>query len=159
PIGQLFAELDRRPGPRDVAVIGLGAGTLAAYARRGDVMTFYEIDPDIRDIAFDPTYFTYVRDARARGATLRLELGDARLRLQAVQRERPDERYDLIVVDAFSSDAIPIHLITLEALQLYVSLLKAEGVLAIHVSNRYLTLAPIVANLAEPARLGGGLFQ
>lgn len=159
PIGQVFAELDERASPRDVAVIGLGTGTLAAYARPGDVMTFYEIDPDIRAIAFNPAYFTYVSDARARGATVRLEMGDARLRLQAARAERPRERYDLIVVDAFSSDAIPIHLLTLEALQLYVTLLKEGGLLAFHVSNRYLRLAPIVANLAEAAGLGEGLFQ
>ena len=159
PIGQVFAELDERTGHREVAVVGLGTGTLAAYARRGDAMTFYEIDPDVRDIAFDPAYFTYVADARTRGAVIRLEMGDARLRLQAVRRERPRELYDLIVVDAFSSDAIPVHLLTREALQLYVALLKETGLLAIHVSNRYLSLAPVVANLAEEARLPDGLFQ
>jgi SAM-dependent methyltransferase len=155
PIGQVFAEIAARAPARRVAVIGLGAGTLAAYARPGDVMTFYEIDRLVRDIAFDPTRFTYVTDARARGATLRLELGDARVRLEAVRRERLGERYDLIVVDAFTSDAIPVHLLTREALGLYLSLLAPDGIIALHISNRYLELRPVVANLAQDAGLGG----
>jgi SAM-dependent methyltransferase len=159
PIGQLFAELDRREGARRVAVIGLGTGTLAVYARTGDAMTFYEIDRVVRDIAFDPAYFTYVTDARNRAALLRVELGDARIRLDAVKRERPGERYDLIVVDAFTSDAIPVHLLTREALQLYLEMLAPDGLLALHLSNRYLRLEPVVANLAEEAKLGGRLVQ
>jgi hypothetical protein len=159
PLGQVFDELDERAGPREVAVIGLGTGTLAAYARRGDTMTFYEIDRDIRNLALDPVYFTYVTDARARGATVRLEMGDARLRLEAVKRERASERYDLIVIDAFSSDAIPVHLLTREVVGLYLAMLKPDGLVAIHISNRHLALEPVVANLAEDAGLGGGLVQ
>ncbi|HKW91250.1 MAG TPA: fused MFS/spermidine synthase [Methylomirabilota bacterium] len=149
PIGQLFTELDRRPGAVSMAVIGLGTGTLAAYARPADRVTFYEIDRLVRDIAFDPAYFTYATDARQRGATVRLELGDARIRLEAVRRERPEERYDVILVDAFTSDAIPVHLLTREALRLYFGMLAPRGVLALHISNRYLRLEPVVANLAE----------
>ncbi|HSL51922.1 MAG TPA: hypothetical protein VK878_22865, partial [Candidatus Deferrimicrobiaceae bacterium] len=149
PIGQLFAELDRRPGGRRMAVIGLGTGTLAAYARPGDRATFYEIDRLVRDVAFDPRYFTYARDARDRGASLRMELGDARIRLDAVRREWPEERYDVILVDAFTSDAIPVHLLTREALRLYFDMLGARGILALHISNRHLRLEPVVANLAE----------
>jgi spermidine synthase len=159
PMAQLFAELQGRGGPLRVAVIGLGTGTLAAYARTGDAMTFYEIDPVVRDIAFDPAYFTYVADARQRAALLRVELGDARVRLEAVKRERPGERYDLIVVDAFTSDAIPVHLLTREALRLYVDMLKPDSILALHLSNRYLRLEPVVARLAEEAGLGGRLLQ
>ena len=159
PIAQLFAELHRRDGMRRVAVIGLGTGTLAAYARPGDALTFYEIDPIVRDLALDPAYFTYMSDARARAALLRLELGDARVRLDAVRRERPGERYDLIVVDAFTSDAIPAHLLTREALRLYLDMLAPAGLLALHLSNRYLRLEPVVANLAEDAGLGGRLLQ
>jgi spermidine synthase len=159
PIGQIFAELDGRRGGRRVAVIGLGTGTLAAYARPGDAMTFYEIDRLVRDIAFDRAYFTYLTDARDRGATLRLELGDARVRLEAVHRERPAEQYDVIIVDAFTSDAIPVHLLTREALRLYLEMLAPGGLLAIHVSNRHLRLAPVVANLAEDAGLGGRLLM
>jgi hypothetical protein len=113
----------------------------------------------VRDIAFDPAYFTYVTDAMARAASIRVELGDARVRLAAVKGERPGERYDLIVVDAFSSDAIPVHLLTREALRLYLEMLAPDGLLAIHISNRFLDLEPVVANLAEDAGLGGRLIE
>src|SRR5712692_2913561 len=159
PIGQVFAELDRRDGSRRVAVIGLGTGTLAAYARLGDALTVYEIDRRVRDIAFDPAYFTYLTNARDRGATLRVELGDARVRLEAVRRERPGEKYDVIFVDAFTSDAIPVHLLTREALRLYLGMLASDGMLAIHISNRHLRLEPVVAGLAEDAGLGGRLLM
>ena len=159
PIGRLFAELDGRSTTRRSAVIGLGTGTLAAYARPGDAITFYEIDPLVRDIAFDRRYFTYVSDAAARGVSVRIELGDARIRLEAVRKERPGERYDLIVVDAFSSDAIPVHLLTREALRLYFDMLKVGGLLTLHLSNRYLSLEPVVANLAEEARLTGVIWS
>lgn len=152
PVGQLFEELDRRPAPLSIAVVGLGTGTLAAYARPGDRMTFYEIDRLVRDVAFDPAYFTYAADARNRAVTVRLEMGDARIRLERVRRERPQERYDVILVDAFSSDAIPVHLITREAFRLYFDMLAPRGILALHISNRYLHLEPVVANLAEDGR-------
>jgi len=158
PIAQLYTEIERRGHGMRTAVIGLGTGTMAAFARPGDDMTIYEIDARVRDIAFDPRYFTYVADARKRGAAIHLEMGDARLRLEAVRRERPDEKYDLIVVDAFSSDAIPVHLLTREALRLYLDVLKPDGVLALHISNRYLRLEPVVAGLAEDAQLGGRLL-
>jgi hypothetical protein len=152
PVGQLVAELDRRPGALHLGVIGLGTGTLAAYARPGDQVTFYEIDRLVRDIAFTPVYFTYAADARTRGATVRLELGDARVRLEGIKRERPTERYDALFVDAFSSDAIPVHLLTREALRLYFEMLAPRGILALHISNRYLRLEPVVANLATDGR-------
>jgi SAM-dependent methyltransferase len=159
PIGAIFEELDRRDTGRRVAVIGLGTGTLAAYARPGEAMTIYEIDRRVRDVAFDRAYFTYVSDARDRGASLRVELGDARVRLDAVRRERPGERYDLIVVDAFTSDAIPVHLLTREALRLYLEMLTPRGLLALHISNRYLRLEPVVAALAADAGVGGRLLM
>ena len=152
PVGQLFEELDRRPAPLSIAVVGLGTGTLAAYARPGDRVTFYEIDRLVRDVAFNPRYFTYAADARDRAVSVRLEMGDARIRLETVKRERPQERYDVILVDAFSSDAIPVHLITREAFRLYFDMLAARGILALHISNRYLRLEPVVANLAEDGR-------
>jgi SAM-dependent methyltransferase len=158
PIAQLYGELERRGPGLHTAVIGLGTGTMAAFARPGDVMTIYEIDARVRDIAFDPRYFTYVADARKRGAAIHIEMGDARLRLEALRRERSDEKYDLIVVDAFSSDAIPVHLLTREALKLYFDVLKTDGIVALHISNRYLRLEPVVAGLAEDARLGGRLL-
>ncbi|MGH6691359.1 MAG: spermidine synthase, partial [Gammaproteobacteria bacterium] len=155
PVGYVFAELDRRDVSRRVAVVGLGTGTLAAYARPGEAMTVYEIDRLVRDVAVDPSYFTYLEDARDRGASIRVELGDARVRLDVIRRERPGERYDLILVDAFTSDAIPVHLLTREALRLYVEMLTPRGLLALHISNRYLRLEPVVAALADDARLAG----
>jgi hypothetical protein len=151
PIGQVFRELYDRGRPLRVAVIGLGPGTLAAYARAGDTFTFYEIDQLVRRVASDPANFTFLDDARARGAELRIELGDARVRLEAIRKERPTELYDLIVVDAFSSDAIPVHLLTREALHLYLDALSLGGLLAFHISNRYLDLEPVLANLARDA--------
>jgi hypothetical protein len=159
PIGLVMAELERRSPALRAAVIGLGTGTMAAYARPGDIMTFYEIDPLVRGIATTRFYFAYVPDAIERGATVRIEMGDARIRMAQVRKERPGERYDLIVVDAFSSDAIPVHLLTREAFRLYFEMLSLNGLLALHLSNRYLALAPVVASLAEDARLGGRLIR
>jgi hypothetical protein len=152
-------ELDRRSTMVNVAVIGLGTGTMAAFMRPGDTITFYEIDPLVRSIATNPFYFGYVPDAIDRGVTVRIEMGDARIRMEQVRRERPQERYDLIVVDAFSSDAIPVHLLTREALRLYLDMLSVRGLLVLHLSNRYLSLEPVVANLAEDAHLGGRLLR
>ncbi len=159
PMGQVFAEFDRRVTLRRIAVIGLGTGTLAAYAQPGDRLVFYEIDRLVQAIALDRGYFTYLSDAQGRGVTVRIELGDARVRLERARQERPDERYDLIVVDAFSSDAVPVHLLTRQALQLYLELLTPRGLLALHLSNRYLDLERVAANLAEDAGLGGRLLQ
>ena len=159
PIGLLMAELERRSPTIRMAVIGLGTGTLAAYARLGDVVTFYEIDPLVRDVATNRFYFTFVPDAISRGATVNIEMGDARIRMDQVRRERPGERYDLIEVDAFSSDSIPVHLLTKEAFRLYFEMLNVRGLLALHLSNRYLALEPVVANLAEDARLDGRLLR
>lgn len=139
----------RRP-PR-VGVIGLGAGTLAAYAGPGQEWTFYEIDPAVERIARDRRFFTYLSDAEARGARVRVVLGDARLSLNGAS----DGTFDLLVVDAFSSDAIPIHLLTREALALYLRKLAPDGLLAFHITNRYLRLAPVLGALTRDAGLVG----
>lgn len=123
-----------------VGVVGLGAGTLAAYGRRGDVYRFYEINP--LDIAIARTAFTYLNDARER---LEVVLGDARLNME---REAP-QHYDVLAVDAFSSDAIPLHLLTVEAFSQYFRHLSRRGILAVHISNHYLNLAPVVRAAAE----------
>jgi hypothetical protein len=159
PIALVMDELQRRSTVVHVAVIGLGTGTMAAFARPGDVITFYEIDPKVRDIATNRFYFGYVPEAISRGAVVRIEMGDARIRMDEVRKERPGERYDLIVVDAFSSDAIPVHLLTREALRLYFEMLNIRGLLVLHLSNRYLSLEPVVANLAEDGRLDGRLLR
>ncbi|HKP75561.1 MAG TPA: fused MFS/spermidine synthase [Longimicrobiaceae bacterium] len=145
PLGRIFnATADRLSGRRHVAVVGLGTGTLAAYANPGEDWTFYEIDPGIVKIAQNPRYFTYLTDARAR-APVHVVLGDARLSLT----HAPRHAYDLIVVDAFNSDAIPVHLLTREAMGVYLDHLAPGGIIALHLSNRYLNLEPVVAALAR----------
>jgi spermidine synthase len=146
-IGMLMHE--RTETPMHVGIIGLGAGTLAAYGREGDRYQFYEIDQDVVRIARDAGYFSYLEDSRA---SVEIVLGDGRLSLERQLREAGPAGFDLLIMDAFSSDAVPVHLITLEALQLYVRHLKPDGVLAVHISNVNLALAPLVFRLA--AELG-----
>jgi spermidine synthase len=126
-------------GPVRVGVIGLGTGTIAAYGRRGDVYRFYDIDPRVVTMAKEQ--FTYLSDS---AATIEVALGDARLTLE---RETP-QGFDVLAVDAFSSDAIPVHLITKEALAVYLKHVKPDGIVAFHVSNRFLDLIPVVSRLA-----------
>jgi hypothetical protein len=147
PIGQIFEAFAERSARPDVAVVGLGAGTMACYAKPDQRWTFYEIDPAVVRIARDPRYFTYIEDCRARSCDV--ILGDARLRL----REAPESGYGLIILDAFSSDAIPVHLLTREALRLYRSKLADGGLIACHISNRYIDLAPVLGVLARDAGL------
>jgi hypothetical protein len=135
-----------QPGAR-VAIVGLGVGTLACYARPGQSWTFYEIDPAVARIAGEPRYFRYLQDCRA--DTLKIVLGDARQRLA----DAPDHAYQLIVLDAFNSDAVPVHLISREALRLYRSKLASGGVLAFNLSNRYLDLDPVMGRQAEDTGL------
>jgi hypothetical protein len=141
------------PSPRRVGAIGLGAGTIAAYARHGDVYRFYEISPKVRDIA--RTNFTYLSDAAERGATVDVVLGDGRLSIQA----EPDQRFDCLVLDAFSGDAIPTHLLTAEAFELYKSRLVPSGVVCVHVSNRFIDLEAVVATAAKRLGWRAALFD
>jgi hypothetical protein len=134
--------------PRRVGIIGLGTGTVAAYGRPGDVFRFYEIDPRVEQIA--RTYFTYLQDSSAH---IEIVLGDARLSLARELASGTPQHYDVLVVDAFSGDAIPVHLLTREAIALYRSHLAPGGILAIHVSNQYIDLAPEVQLLAQNANL------
>lgn len=145
-IGQVFDAFWAAPTPRTVAIVGLGAGSLSCYAAKGDQWDFYEIDPAVERIALNPRYFTYLRDCPARK---RVILGDARLSLT----QAPAHKYGLIVFDAFSSDAVPIHLVNREALRLYLDKLAPGGILVFHISNRYLDLKPVLANLARDAGL------
>jgi hypothetical protein len=130
----------RQDKPVRVGVIGLGTGTIAAYGRAGDFYKFYEIDPDVVRVASSD--FTYLSDSPAK---VEVALGDARLTLE---REAP-QRFDVLAVDAFSSDAIPVHLITREALAVYLKHAGADGIVAFHVSNRFLDLIPVVARIAR----------
>lgn len=132
-----------------VGVVGLGAGTMAAHAQRDDVYRFYEIDPKV--IALSKQYFTFRSDAEARGAKTEVVQGDARIQME----QEPDQNYDVIALDAFSGDAIPAHLLTVESMKQYLRHLRKDdkgiiqGILAIHISNRHLDLAPVVAALAR----------
>ncbi|HEV3007049.1 MAG TPA: fused MFS/spermidine synthase, partial [Pirellulales bacterium] len=149
PIGQLFtAPVPILQWNPPIAVVGLGVGSLAYYGQPNQQLTFYEIDPAVERIARDDHYFTYLRDSRA---DCRVVLGDARLSL----RDAPGRHYGLIVVDAFSGDAIPVHLLTHEAMQLYLQKLAPGGVLAFHISNQFLDLAPVLGNLARASKLVG----
>ncbi len=138
------------PQPRTVGVIGLGAGTLAAYGRPGDRFTFYEINPAVQPIARG--LFTYMGDSPAQVNVLE---GDARITLE----NQPPQGYDVLVVDAFSGDAIPIHLLTREAIALYRRHLAPGGVILYHVSNQYLDLAPEVALLAASQGMRAAVIQ
>jgi hypothetical protein len=150
PIGDVVFTLLPDGRFRDVAVVGLGAGAIAAYAGNAVRMDFFEIDEAVIRIAENPQYFTYVTDARARrGTTVRTVPVDGRLGLRAA----PEGSYDLIVVDAFSSDTIPTHLLTREAVAIYESRLKARGMIAFHLSSRFFDLAPVVARIAADRRL------
>lgn len=144
PVGQVFESVQgrRRQSPPAVAAVGLGTGTLAAYVLPGERWTFYELNPAVARVATDSRYFTFLNDAPTRPA---IRLGDARLSL----RTAPDGGYDLIAVDAFSSDAIPVHLITREAIALYLRKLAPGGLVTFNISNRYLDLEPVLAAAAR----------
>ena len=139
-IGRLIEMMHPSVSPIRVGIIGLGAGTLATYGSKGDVYRFYDINPGV--IAIAQRDFTYLKDS---DATIELSLGDARLSLE---RESP-QQFDVLAVDAFSSDAIPVHLITKEAVAVYLRHMKPDGVIAFHVTNRYLNLVPVVEGIAH----------
>ena len=126
----------------DAAIVGLGTGGLACYAEAGSRWTFFEIDPLIERIARNPRLFTFLSNARA---PIGIAIGDGRKLLEAA----PPESFDAIVVDAFSSDAVPAHLLTREAMDLYLSRLRSRGILALHISNRHVDLEPVLGRLAR----------
>lgn len=148
-IGVTLAAMGRR-GPLRVGVIGLGAGTIAVYGRPGDHYTFYEINPLVVEIANHE--FTYLRESRAK---VDVTLGDARLSLE----REPPQQFDVLAVDAFSSDSIPVHLLTREVFALYFRHLKPDGVLAVHISNKYLDLQPVVQAAATLLKKDAMLVQ
>ncbi len=145
PIGQILTAFGTDPR-RKIAAVGLGAGSLAAYAAPRQAWTYFEIDPVVASLARDARYFTFLRDSPA---DLRVVLGDARLTLAAA----PDGAFDVIVLDAFSSDAIPVHLVTREAFALYQRKLAPGGLIACHISNLHLDLEPVFARLAHDGKL------
>ena len=146
PGGAVFEAARARMPHGSWAIVGLGAGAMASYLQPGQTLTFYEIDPLVKEIAEDPRYFTYLSTC---APATKIVLGDARLRL----RDAPDGRYGLIVLDAFSGDSIPIHLMTKEALAMYLRKLAPGGLIAFHISSLYFDFAPTLGNLAEDAHL------
>ncbi len=141
PIGQAFTMF---ADAKNIAVVGLGTGASACHARRGQAWTFYEIDPLVVQVAKNPEQFTFMSSCQPDAPIV---VGDARVKLGYVA----DASYDLLLLDAFSSDSVPTHLLTREAMGLYLDKLDADGVLVFHVSNRHLDLAPVVARIAEAA--------
>lgn len=128
-----------------IGIIGLGIGTLAAYGSKGDYMKFYEINPEVEKIA--RSYFTYLKDSSAK---IDIVIGDGRISLEKEVKDSTIPPYDILVVDAFSDDAIPVHLLTKEAFDTYLKRLSAiHGLLAIHISNRYVNLLPVLVRIAE----------
>ncbi|MDA2934861.1 fused MFS/spermidine synthase [Acidobacteria bacterium AH-259-D05] len=146
PLGQVFTAFRDEATQWRVAAVGLGAGSIASYQLPGQRWTFYEVDPTVIQIAQNPSYFTYLSDCSPGAEVIP---GDARLTLA----RESSHQFELIVLDAYSSDSIPIHLITREAIQLYLDKLTQKGLLLFHISNQYLDFRPVVANLAQDAGL------
>jgi len=152
-IGQAIAAVrERKAAPLRVAVIGLGAGTLTCASEPGESWKFFEIDQSMVDTARDPKYFTYIQNCEP---GLKPVIGDARLTFA----KEPDGIYDLIIVDAYSSDAIPIHLATQEAMAIYKSKLAPQGAVMMHVSNRHLELSSVVVGIAEANGLKSWVYS
>jgi hypothetical protein len=137
-VGRALRSRERRP--RRIGILGLGCGTLAAYGRPGDTIRIYEINPLVLRIA--KTEFTYLQDTAAK---VQVALGDGRLLLE----REPSQQFDVLVMDAFSGDSVPVHLITREAFATYFRHLKPDGILAVNISNRYLDLAPVMESVAD----------
>lgn len=139
-VGQAILVKNQSSQPIKVGVVGLGVGTLAGYARKGDDYRFYEINPQVIDAA--QKYFTFLSNSPA---SIEYVLGDARLQLE----QEPNQQFDVLVIDAFSGDSVPIHLLTKEAFTHYFRHLKSDGILALHITNRFLNLRPVVKTAAN----------
>ncbi len=146
PIGQVFADVLAPRPAHPVGLVGLGVGSLASYGRPGQELSFFEIDPAVARIARDERFFTYLKDSPA---ACRIVIGDARLTLQG----EPDGKFGMIVVDAFSGDMIPVHLLTREALRIYLDKLAEGGLIAFHITNSCLDIEPEIAALARSESL------
>lgn len=148
PVGDVFRALAGSGAVNKAAMIGLGAGSIACYGNHGQQWTFYEIDPLVERFARDPEYFTYLSECAPGSSVV---LGDGRLAIEAAG----EAAYDLIILDVFSSDAIPVHVLTREALYVYLSKLADDGILLVNISNAYARLRPVVAALAADRGLAG----
>jgi hypothetical protein len=147
-------EVRQAAGPVRLGFVGLGVGTLSAYGRAGDTVRFYELDPDV--LALAKNYFSYLPSAPS---NLEFVIGDARLSLERELARGQRQGYDVLALDAFSSDSIPVHLITREAIDLYMQHLAPDGILAVHISNRFLDLKPVLANIAQSLGLAARLVS
>ncbi len=152
PVGHVFGFLRKMGFDKPVAIIGLGAGSIACYGRSGQEFVFYEIDPLVERMARNPKLFTFLRDCPPRTSVI---IGDARITLTTA----PSDHYGMLIVDAFSGDAIPIHLLTKEAVELYLSKITSDGMLLFHVSNRYMDLPPVLDKLSAKLRLTAFLWD
>lgn len=152
PMGQLFEAFKAQSNNWVIGSVGLGAGALACYAQPNQQWTFYEIDPLVVKTASDPRYFSYLSRCAPKA---KMQIGDARLSLAS----EPAQKFDLLIMDAFSSDAVPTHLLTQEALNLYFAKLKPQGLLAFHITNRHLALKKVLANHAQQLQLAGLLQE
>jgi hypothetical protein len=152
PIGQLFSEFDAEDRNWTIGAVGLGAGALACYSKEGQHWRFYEIDPRVVDIARNTHWFHYLQRCNNQAEMV---IGDARLSLV----READHSFDLLMMDAFSSDAVPTHLLTREALELYLSKLKDDGLLAFHITNRHLALKKVLADHVNHMHLAGLLQE
>ena len=132
-------------------MVGLGVGTIATYARPTDSIRLYEINPEVIKIAQDTRWFHFLSDCQCKPE---LVLGDVRLQLERELREGGSQKFDLLYIDAFSGDAVPTHLLTREAFDVYLKHLKPDGILALHVTNTHLDLYPVVSNLANHFQYG-----
>jgi SAM-dependent methyltransferase len=150
PLGDVFDDLRQRTAAASrgasIGVVGLGVGTIAAYARPGDALTFFEIDRAVVEIALDGRFFTYLADAPV---PARIVVGDGRLSIAA----EPEDSFDVIVLDAFASDSVPAHLLTREAMATYARALRPDGIIAFHLSNRSYDLVPAVGTTARASGL------
>ncbi|HUQ18993.1 MAG TPA: fused MFS/spermidine synthase [Gemmatimonadaceae bacterium] len=146
PTGQLFTALRDRIPDKRIGVVGLGAGSLLCYSKAGEQWTYFEIDPLVLGIAKNARYFSFLRDCAVKPSVV---IGDARLTLA----KQPDRKFGMLIIDAFSSDAIPVHMLTRQAFTLYSRVLDRRGILFVHISNRHLDLRPVIASLAKDAGL------
>jgi hypothetical protein len=153
-VGLAIAQAQARKPSVRLGVIGLGVGTLAAYGRKGDSVRFYELDRDV--VVLANSQFGYLASTPAR---VEVALGDARLSLESELALGKPQQFDVLAVDAFSSDSIPVHLITREAIALYVRHLAPGGIVAVHISNRFLDLQPVLANIAAASALSARLID
>ncbi len=152
PLGQVFEAYEDSSIRRNIGMVGLGVGVAAAYTRPGDAMRYYELDPEDVRVASDPSKFTFLSEAKGK---VDVVVGDARTNL----KKEPSAKFGMLVIDAFSSDSIPTHLMTREAVQLYMDKLQEGGLLAIHISNRHLDLEPVLGAIARDAGLSARMWS